>query len=134
MSVGGMASPSTLAGSRVDNELDLGGLCHRQVARRIALENARRAQSHATIGIAEIGSIAHQPAGARGIAIGAHRRALHAGQPRGRAPIRCSSSIPDRQATSQGLAAVRDFGPANVSSGSKARITAVQQQRLVHLN
>src|ERR1700719_1610911 len=46
--------------SRVDNELDLGGLCHRQVARRIALENARRAQSHATIGIAEISS--HQPA------------------------------------------------------------------------
>ena len=60
--------------SRVDDELDLGGLHHRQVAWRFSPENARRAQSDATIGIAEIGSVAHQPAGAREIAIGAHRR------------------------------------------------------------
>jgi hypothetical protein len=34
----------------------------------------------------------------------------------------------------QGLAALRHFDPAYVSSGSKARITASQQQWPVHLD
>jgi hypothetical protein len=38
-----------VSGSPIDDELDFGGLRNREIARRFSLENARRADSHATM-------------------------------------------------------------------------------------
>jgi hypothetical protein len=58
-------NPEHLCGSPIDDELDLGGLHHRQVAGRLSLEKARGANPHPTIGIAEVA-----PEGLLGASVG----------------------------------------------------------------
>src|SRR6516164_7066272 len=60
--------------SPIDDELNLCGLGNRQIPRRFSVEKARRANSHATISIGQIASVAHQPASPCEAAIGSYRR------------------------------------------------------------
>src|SRR5579864_5453518 len=51
-----------LGGLEVDHELEFGGLCDRQIARLLALENPSGVHTDLAIGICNAGRVAHQTA------------------------------------------------------------------------
>ena len=78
-SVSGTVEAERLGGLEIDDQLDFGGLLHRQVGRLLALEDAAGVDADHAIQVCNAGSVAHQAAGRDELAIRGNRRHRVAG-------------------------------------------------------
>src|SRR5262245_12154754 len=62
-----------LGGFQIDDQLDLGGLLNLQIGRLLPLENPAGVYPEQTIRLREIGSVAHETAGDRKLAVRIYR-------------------------------------------------------------